>query len=370
MHQDWEPADETEAAMLSALEERDGAAYAQLLSSAPLYVPVEPDGDAPWPPSLPRPTPDLVLLFTSPAALDHVLGGVVDRYERTDLATLRRTHPAHARLVVDPALPIGAFLQLDELDDLVADGPELADGKIDDALAEIRAACLAELRGDVRALARLTPGNALEKQLRAAGSELDPDRFLLTLAHARVVVPLSRPAGRDEHVGEPGFPWRVLGDAPPIIPVFSSERMLDVAAPAGLPRVTVPFEDVLPHWPGPRHVLCCAPGTGIELTLAAETVHELAAALGDEACGTPAEPEPLPDTSDAPPAVPVAQDAAAPVGTRPWLVPLLVLGIVAAVALVAWQVTHTVLGTAVGGLVALAVAGSAAAFATTARRRP
>jgi hypothetical protein len=413
---EWEPSGEVEAAMLAALEAGDGASYVRLLSSAPLYRPVVPAGDdGPWPASLPRPTPDLVLLFTSPAAFDRVLGGVVERSEQVNLADLRETHPPHARLVVDPGLPIVASVRLDEVDGSgggVRSGG-LEDAVIDDALAEIRGRCLAELGGDARALARLEPVNALEDQLRAARSATDFEGFLQTLALATVVLPLRRPVDAGDRVGDPGFPWLVLGAAAtPMIPVFSSERMLDTAAPAGLPRVTVAFRDVVRGWPASAHVLCFAPGTGLELTLPAETVGELAAALGDQAPQArdtgPAEPAAATRGAEQPADdVEARGSRAAPAWARAVFLPLVFLAIVlvggeaglyagagacglvafalfalrmradaggalaigalVAATAVAWQVTRSA-ATVVGVVLVLVVAGLVVAFTVAARR--
>nr|WP_243869561.1 SseB family protein [Amycolatopsis granulosa] len=280
--------------MLAALQDSDSRRYAQLLREVPLYVPAAPEPGDPWPQSLPMPEGNHVIVFTSEESLDWALGGVVDSWRRTDIAGLREIHPGDAQLVVNPGVPIGVYLVLSEVEDLAEGRQELVpvedvqNAMVDEVLAQVRSLVLRELGGDTDAAAALQPVNELEERLRDAVSELDFDAFLLALIGADVVLPATEPVADPSVIDSGGFPWRILGDdATPVIPVFSSERVLDTVDPAGGPRVTVSFLDVLLNWPGEDHVLCFNPGTSMELTLPGSTVPELLSAIAEAAPAAP-----------------------------------------------------------------------------------
>ncbi|AIJ22187.1 SseB family protein [Amycolatopsis methanolica] len=296
----WRPSNEVESDMLAALQESDSRSFAQLLRSAPLYVPATPEPGDPWPMSLPMPEGNHVIVFTSEESLDWALGGVVDSWRRTDIAGLREIHPDHAQLVVNPGVPIGVYLVLGEVDDLAEGRQELVpvedvqNAMVDEVLAEVRRLALAELGGDEEVAAALQPSNQLEERLRDAVAELDFDAFLLALIGSDVVVPTAAPVADPSLIENGEFPWRVLGDdETPVVPVFSSEGVLDVVAPGGGPRTVVSFLDVLVNWPGDDHVLCFNPGTSMELTLPGSSVPELVSAIAEAAAaGGPVEGQP------------------------------------------------------------------------------
>jgi hypothetical protein len=155
---------------------------------------------------------------------------------------------------------------------------------VDEVLAEVRRLALAELGGDAEAASELEPANPLEDRLRDAVSRLDFDEFLLALIGSDVVLPVIEPVADPHRIEQDDFPWRFLGDEEsPVVPMFSSERVLDTIAPANPPRVTVSFLDVLLHWPSNDHVLCLNPGTSMEMTLPGDSVPELVSALAEAA---------------------------------------------------------------------------------------
>ncbi|GLY64823.1 SseB family protein [Amycolatopsis taiwanensis] len=292
----WQPADEAESEMLAALKANDSRRYARLLRSATLYMPAPPDPGSPWPPSLPLPEGNHAIVFTSTDGLDWILGGVVETYTETTVATLAETRSPDTQLVVNPGLPIGVFLGLGEVDDL-AEGrqslvpiEDVQDAMVDEVLAEVRRLAVAELGGDADAASELKPANQLEERLHDAVSRLDFDEFLLALIGADVVLPVTEPVTDPQRIERDDFPWRFLGDEEsPVVPMFSSERVLDTIAVGNPPRISVSFLDVLVHWPSNDHVLCLNPGTSIELTLPGDSVPELVSALAEAAAaGGPA----------------------------------------------------------------------------------
>ncbi|MEU0509552.1 MULTISPECIES: SseB family protein [Amycolatopsis] len=286
----WRPANEVESGMLAALQDSDSRRYAQLLRDAPLYVPATPEPGDPWPISLPMPEGNHVIVFTSEESLDWALGGVVDSWRETTIGGLREFHPDHAQLVVNPGIPIGVYLVLGEVEDLAEGRQELVpvedvqNAMVDEVLGEVRRLVLEELGGDAEAAAALQPVNELEERLRESVSELDFDAFLLALIGADVVLPATEPVPDPAVIESGEFPWRILGDdETPVVPLFSSEQVLDVVAPGGGPRATVSFLDVLLNWPGEDHVLCFNPGTSMELTLPGSSVPELVSAIAEAA---------------------------------------------------------------------------------------
>ncbi|KAA9160146.1 SseB family protein [Amycolatopsis acidicola] len=290
MDSGWQPANQVERDMLTALQAGDSAAYARLVRAAPLYLPVLPDGGSL---QLPEGLQQLfdeenVVVFTSEVSLYWLLSGLAAGHEQLNYDEVLARFPAGGgQLVINPALPIGVLLSPDEVDD-VAEGrqtlmpvQDVQDTVIDGVLDEVRRMCLTELGSDIEtAQAPLgDAANDLERRLARAVESLDFDEFLLALLESDVVLPVTAettatPAAAD-------FPWRVLGAVDsPMIPVFSSATVLDRVAPGELPRVLVPFVEVLTHWPSEEHVLCFNPGTSMELTLPGNSVPELVEALG------------------------------------------------------------------------------------------
>ncbi|HVV11765.1 SseB family protein [Amycolatopsis sp.] len=289
MDSGWQPANQVERDMMTALQAGDSAAYARLVRSAPLFVPeLPPEGSLQLPEGVQQLFgEDNIVVFTSEVSLYWLLSGLATGHERLTYDQVLARNPGQGRqLVINPALPIGVLLSPDEVDD-VAEGrqtlmsvQDVQDTVVDGVLDEVRRMCLTELGGDIeRAQAPLgDAANELERRLARAVEQLNFDDFLLALLESDVVVPTtaetsSTPASAD-------FPWRVLGAVDsPMIPVFSSTTILDRVAPAEPPRTQVSFVELLLNWPSEEHVLCFNPGTSTELTLPGNSVPELVEAL-------------------------------------------------------------------------------------------
>lgn len=284
MDSGWEPANEVEREMHAALQRGDGAGYAAAVRSARLYEPTLSDAD---PAGLPPLDEDHALVFTSPVTLFWVLGRRARGYTECNVDSLRERRPVISRLVINPGVPIAAMLSLSDVDD-VAEGKqdlvsvEDAQGAVvDEVLAEVRRMCLTLLgveEGTARgALETITP-NALEDRLGRAVAGLDFDEFLQGLLEGDVVVLTGAAEG-----GRSASGFRALGGPDsPVLPVFSSETLLDHLVPAGMPRRRVPFQALVRDWPDEDHVLCFNPGTTTELILPGNSVPELSVAYVDD----------------------------------------------------------------------------------------
>lgn len=286
---EWQPANEVELQLATALATEDSSAYAQAVLAAPLYLPVPPGADtAGWPELLRELDLDFphVLAFTSLAGMGTVLGKYVEEYHEGDFPTLARFWPdPTVPLALNPGLPISAVVPLNVLTAL-ADGNEslVSAGEVADAMAEesqarIRQACLAEL-GAVASPAGPEPAGELEIALATAARQGDINEFVATLLESEVVVPTATTVVDPDLIVEPDFPWRTVSvGGLPVTTVFSSAAMLDRVGPVTQPRVQVPFISVIAAWPGEEHLLCLNPGSRTEMFLSGEAIAELFGAL-------------------------------------------------------------------------------------------
>ena len=265
----WEPANETERALVAALEADDIPTFASIVMSARLYCPaVGGRGE--------------IVAFTSPESLRTVMGDEREYFE-VDFGAL-----PELPFVLNPGLPIAAAMPLPDFRAL-ADGvvSPLSTGQLRAAVTDgvnsaIRKACLAEL-GDGSEPAEAQPGSELERRLRAAAADRDSDGFLEALLVAEVVVPVTGPV--PDHGGD--FPWRpVPMGAQPVLMMFSSSDLLDRTGSPAVPRERVLFLDVLASWPEDDHVLCLDPGSPTEMILPGEAVAGLIESIGEALADT------------------------------------------------------------------------------------
>ncbi|MEU3274322.1 SseB family protein [Saccharomonospora sp. NPDC006951] len=279
----WQPANSVERGMVEALTAGDSPRFGGLLREAPFFVP---DPESVEEGLIPLPvyeTDDTspIILFTSPQSLSWVTGGGVTTFEQTSLAEVTKDQPGERQLVINPATPIGAAMSLREVEGIASGEVGLLpmrgvqEAMLDEMLAGMRTLCIEGLKIDRDAAMAAFAGdsaNQSEKRLLAAVDDMDFDAFLVALLAAEVVVLES-----GEH-GGPDFPYRAIaGPDVWVVPIFSSEELLDRLVPDKPARVTVGFRDLVGSWPGSGHVLCLNPGTSAELILPHEGINELVA---------------------------------------------------------------------------------------------
>ncbi|GIG57050.1 hypothetical protein Lfu02_14220 [Longispora fulva] len=255
----WEPANDVEHALRRVLLDGDQRAYLDILGTAPLYVPTEAsayqEGRAAlfvWDIDGMRFAP----VFTSPDALELAVaehGQSADAYHVVTYPQLVEIWPDPTlRLAIDPNLPIGAFLNIDD----IATGADLL------TAAELGVA--------------FTPSNPVEELLAEAAAAGDSSGFLDALVASVVLLPISRPLSGVEDIESPGFPWRDLpGAAEPTIAVFTSPERLAEAWPDVPPSAPVPVVRLADAWPDARYRLVVNPGSVLEATFAGDELRGL-----------------------------------------------------------------------------------------------
>lgn len=285
----WQPANEVEFALLSAVSDGDARGYARTVLSAPLYVPLPPGPDTKgWLEFVQALGLDFnhVQAFTSLEGMSTVVAPFVTEYHEGDFATLARFWPdPTVVLAINPGLPINAVLPLNALSAL-ADGDEsilpaadLADAMAEEAQVRVRQACLAEL-GDGRRPVGPEPAGELEMSLAGAADRGDANAFLNALFDAEVVVPTTTAVADPDLITDSDFPWRIVSvGGLAVVPMFTSAAMLDRVASAEQPRALVQFLTVLACWPSEEHLLCLNPGSQTELFLSGETIENLVGSL-------------------------------------------------------------------------------------------
>lgn len=286
--------------MAAALSRGDGAEYAQLLRGARLVVPQlpEPGTEAEsqlaelFPPDL-----AFVPVFTSPETLGWVFGDLVQAYHEVDFAVLLQRWPDRDhQLWVNPGSPIAVSLPPQAMTDLAEGRQSLVPVEevrrvlSDEAAGQLRRICLSELAGGagsgVASEAPLRddpPTNQVEVALREAVHRSDGQAYLHALlagdpVHLLTASPVTDPAD----VLDDGFPWRVLGgEQVRIIPVFSSQAMMERTGAGADTHIEVDLLHALANWPSEEHLLYVNPGSQLELLLPGEMVLEIVASLAD-----------------------------------------------------------------------------------------
>ncbi|MCE0764995.1 hypothetical protein LWC35_19120 [Pseudonocardia kujensis] len=249
-------------ALGTALARRNGQQWAQLLATARLYIPLTPTGTS-WPVHLPHPEdPGHVIAFTTADGFDHVVGNAASGHVVRLVAELRSEYPGEASLLVDPDLPGGAVVALDEIDELSAGRTTLL------AVADLEQQLVNDaLHGLRRAV---TESLGIAAHPVALAQPWPPDSHVMaTLARRNVVVLL------DDH-GAPRVFGAGTNDNPHVVAAFSSVQVLDRMLPTRPPRRWYRISDLARDWPDGQ-VLHLDPGTADELVLLDDMVRELPA---------------------------------------------------------------------------------------------
>ncbi|WP_027941965.1 SseB family protein [Amycolatopsis taiwanensis] len=280
----WQPANEIERELVRALEEEDSKRYAEIVLSAPLYLPVLPESGTPEWHELMRLLPmddPHVIAYTSAETLAEVLGRFTRGHVETTYHAMAAGWPPEAglSLALNPGLPIGfagsveAIYQLAEGRESLVAITDLQDAVLAEARTQIRQGVLAELGGGPPESA---PANPLENELAEAIGKQDQEGYLAALLGGQVVVPTTEQVPGPAAIDAPGFPWQVrkIRDLP-VITLFSSSAMMARIAPSVRHSLVVPFLGVIGNWPDDEHALCFNPGADSELILTGDGVMDL-----------------------------------------------------------------------------------------------
>jgi hypothetical protein len=263
----WQPANDTERALATALARDDRAGFFQVVADADLYLPQRSGSDATGQEQ------DFVTValfgqtvlpvFTSIEGLAAAMAGLADAYTVTSYPELCDKWPVPQwRLAVNPGSPIDAYLPVEAVE--AAARGELVVPTAGEAIVD----AAAEADPAARAAA-LDPHQALVE----AASQADPDGYVDALLDCVVVVPTAREVSDPQPPG-PDFPWRPAGPAEdPAIEVFTSAEAFTAAYPEQ-PGVTMPFVILLTAWPD-GHALAVNPGGPAGLVVPADQVHQL-----------------------------------------------------------------------------------------------
>jgi hypothetical protein len=243
------PSNEVEQRLVDAVAGNDPVGFLRVLARAPLYL----AGDA----ARARLTLHLagrvyLVACTSVPALESYVdshpaeGAAPDTYWVSTVDELADRWPDPAwRLAVNPHLPIGAYLSVDELRSAAV--PTLAD------LVTTR-------------YTGFVPANEAEERMGAALATDDPAGYYAALVRVPLLLPRTPP---------PGCP-------PDTVAVFTSPQRLAEAMDAGVDTVTVGLADLVAGWPGPSARLVVDPGSALAVTL---TGTDLLAVLSGEPVG-------------------------------------------------------------------------------------
>lgn len=303
---DWQPANRVEHDLAAALEREDGQAYAQLLRTCPLFLPVPPPEGSDKESQLAEvfpPDADYVPVFTSLESLVWAFGDLIQEYEELDFPTLLQRWPDRSQQVaVNLGSPIATFFPPHALTDLaegrqsLVPAEEVQQAVADEVLRHVRWLCLRDLAGGATGevpeaapgadeeevpLRDDPPANALEQALREAVEQSESEAFLEALLSNPVILPTGD-ATTPERIFDDSFPWRVVGGGQAkVIPVFSSLEMLARTGAAGAPYLEIDFLHVLANWPSDEHLLLVNPGSVLELALPGELVMEVVASMAE-----------------------------------------------------------------------------------------
>lgn len=266
MTQPWEPANETERALVAALSRDDRSEFFRLIAAAELYLPQR-AGSAADSTSQEFVTVQMfdhtfLPVFTSVAGMAEVTSRVADSYTVTNYAELRAKWPdPQWRLAINPGFPIDAYAPIESV--AAAAAGELAVSTAADAI-------VTGVAEDPQPPSALDPHELLAE----AAARADVDSYVDALLDADVMVPTTREVTDPEDLTGPSAPW-FRGGPPqrPAIEVFTSAEAYERAHP-DLAHVIVPFAALLMMWPE-GHGLSVNPGDATSLEVSSGEVYSL-----------------------------------------------------------------------------------------------
>ncbi|MEU1751839.1 SseB family protein [Micromonospora matsumotoense] len=300
MDESWQPANDTERALLRAARDDDRPEFFRILTRVELFLPQlrddDPDGDSQRFVTMDLFGQPFLPVFTSLEAMVPQVAGVADAYTVTGYDELCARWPvAGWRLAVNPGTPLDAYLPVEAVR-AAADGElavpagaelltELAEAAADDEIAAAAADGPADppdhTAGFAAAMARAaeparTAAPAGEPDtaalLRDAAERGDSTGYLDALLDALVLLPTTGPVVDPARLVDPDFPWRAVGAGEtPLIEVFTSPERLDRAHPEGTPSLRATMVSLLMVWP-PGHALAVDPDSPAGITIPADQV--------------------------------------------------------------------------------------------------
>ncbi|WP_433229226.1 SseB family protein [Micromonospora sp. CA-248260] len=290
MDESWQPANDTERALLRAARDDDRTGFFRILTRAELFLP-QLRADDPADGGQRFVTMDLfgqpfLPVFTSLEAMVPQVAGVADAYTVTGYDELCERWPvAGWRLAVNPGTPLDAYLPVEAVR-AAADGElavpagaelltELAEAAADDEIA----AATADGPDDPAAATAPpapAPGPADEPDtaalLRDAAERGDSVGYLDALLDALVVLPTGAPVPDPARLVDPDFPWRAVdAGETPVIEVFTAPERFARAYPDGTPSLRATMAALLTVWP-PGYALAVDPDSPAGITVPADQV--------------------------------------------------------------------------------------------------
>jgi hypothetical protein len=311
--------------MATALAEDDWVSYLGVLADVPLFMPGFASNEDGQPPRIVTEQIDnqtFVPVFTSPEALYEYAKDVAESFFVVSCAELAATWPDEGwRLAVNPRLPIGVHLGIDDLILAVQestsrraagapDQPVAAGGTImvaDDAVRDATADGVDEedLTATAGALVDFQPANATELALHRALDAADEQGIVDALMGAEVLMPTAVALARPTRLDSPIFPWCPIEvqETRFMVVFTSAHRYAEGMSDLNAPTVSVALADLLHAWPDRSCGLAINPGSTIELVLAdqeRDALIDLVTALPSAAAGSAGDAtEPLDATFDA-----------------------------------------------------------------------
>ena len=280
---DWQPANESERALVLAAGVDDRRAYFQVIAMSDLYLPQVAGDDSPEQRFLTVHALDNVFLpvFTSVEALAGQYGHMINGYTVTTYAELRRKWPnPEWRLAINPGTPVDAYMPIEGVEEAATGDVEVS------LLAELYVASGEEHLEDERLRALQQAGDYPddpEQALLAAAEAGDVYGYLERLLDTIVLIPATRPIEAEEILSG-DFPWAYDQDA--MIEVFTGPSALARTHREAPPHVAVALPFALAMWPS-GYGLRVNPGGKDGIELPAEQVVALLTFTSEE---SPPEP--------------------------------------------------------------------------------
>ncbi|WP_146779018.1 SseB family protein [Actinomadura craniellae] len=286
----FEPQNEIEQRLLDASARHDTVAFFDVLRTAQVLVPTEPetpwgirpdDADFPW-----RPVPLQgrlsIQVFTSPRWMHEAIGP--SRFVMPAFLDAVASWPDRSwALAINPGTPIGMTVPGDQVSALTgaaeaapADRPadRPAHKPAADRPADRPAAAARPAEEPAAGEPDFEPGNRIDQELYEAALSGDTDAFLQVLFAANVLVPIPADAPLEVMPTQPEFRWDAALRDSSSVQVFTSLVRLREVLPASR-FVYADFRELIGTWPRTDWAMLLNPGTRIGASLGGDQVRAL-----------------------------------------------------------------------------------------------